>query len=231
MAKRITHSDPTRLIGVTGGIGSGKSEFMKRLQHLHVVTLDADAVVHQLYRPNGANHTGNQCFRELVALLGPDILATDGSIDRPKLGQKIFHDANLKAAVEAIVWPLAHQEIVHFLTAAQYNRHPLVAVESALLFMPGNEPLLSLCDYTVVVAATDATRLARVQKRSGLSAANVQLRLDNQKAMVEVALTNASFLVSNDWPVEEKYRFTFHDPLRLQALAILTIINGHRWKK
>lgn len=231
MTKRVHRSAPTSLIGVTGGIGSGKSEFIKRLNHCHIMTLDADTVVHQLYRPNGPNYTGNKCFRELVALLGAEMLAADGAIDRPKLGRKVFHDPDLKAAVEAIVWPLAHQEIFYFLTAAQYNRHSLVAVESALLFLPGNEPLRLRCDYTVVVAATDATRIARVQKRSGLSEADAKARLDSQKLTVKLAIEAATFLVSNDWPVEVRYCFTYHDPLLLQANAILAFIERHRWKK
>lgn len=215
---------PLRLIGVAGGIGSGKSEFVRRLAHRGLLTIDVDTIVHQLYQPSSANATGRQCFDALVALLGAAALNADGTINRPALAKRFFADPALKAAVEQTVWPYVQAEVVQVLDAAQRDGHRLAVLEATLLFLPANAPLLQRCHATVAVTATDATRVARVQKRNCLPEADARVRLASQTAAVQLALDHAQCIVSNDWPVAERDYFTLRDPLQLQADAVLVAV-------
>jgi dephospho-CoA kinase len=115
-------------IGLTGGIGSGKSTVAAILRELGAPVIDADLVGHEVYRPQGA------AFDEVVAAFGREIVAVDGTIDRRRLGAIVFADRAALTRLEAIVHPLILSEIKARANAmrAQGEQQPIV-VEAAIL--------------------------------------------------------------------------------------------------
>src|SRR5229473_4459491 len=116
-------------IGLTGGIGSGKTTVSKFLEELGASILDADKVGHAIYQPKGP------AYREVVAAFGPKILAPDGSVDRAKLGPIVFADAAARRELEAIVHPAVYRAIAAGLRAFdKLGGSALAVVEIPLLY-------------------------------------------------------------------------------------------------
>ena len=164
------------VVGLTGGIASGKSTIARELARRGARVIDADKLGHRAYEP------GTQAHREVIAAFGPAVRAPDGTIDRSALGAKVFgKPAELKRLTD-IVWPeirrLAEAEIAA-LRAAQPRA--VVVLEAAVLFEAGWEPLV---DEIWVAVVERAVAVQRAVLRGGLTAAQVEARIDAQ-------LTNA----------------------------------------
>jgi phosphopantetheine adenylyltransferase/dephospho-CoA kinase len=160
------------VIGLTGGIASGKSTVAKHLAARGARVIDADKLGHRAYEP------GTQAHREVIAAFGADVCAADGAIDRAALGARVFgRPAELKRLTD-IVWPeirrLAEKEI-----AAIRARDPraVVVLEAAVLFEAGWG---SLVDEIWVVVVERAVAVQRAVARGGLSAQQVEARIDAQ---------------------------------------------------
>ena len=89
----------TTVIGLTGGIASGKSVVREMLQKHGAYVIDADKLGHEAYAP------GSDCYRQVIATFGQDIVGHDGQIDRKALGGKVFADPSQRKRLEGIVWP------------------------------------------------------------------------------------------------------------------------------
>src|SRR6185436_4174972 len=100
------------VVGLTGGIGSGKSTVAAMLAELGASVIDTDKVGHAVYRP------GTEGFRQVVDAFGTDIVAADGTIDRRRLGARVFDDPNALARLNAIVHPLIGEETRRWMQAA-----------------------------------------------------------------------------------------------------------------
>ena len=105
-------SAPVRTVGVTGGIGSGKSSGVQILAELGAVVVDADRVGHEVYAP------GTVGFDQVVAAFGADIVGTDGAIDRKRLGAIVFGDPAALARLNAVVHPLIRAAVAERVAAA-----------------------------------------------------------------------------------------------------------------
>jgi len=192
----------------TGGIGSGKSVVVRLFQALDIPSYDCDRAAKELYDRDP------QLLAEVVALCGEGVLDAEGRLDRAALARKIFGDAALLAALEDRVHPAVIRDFEKW---KEEQESALVVIESAILL---EKPRFAgLMDYTVVVTAPEAVRIARVMQRDGLSEAQVRQRIAAQWGD-EARLAQADFVLEND---------------NRQALlpAVLEIIDKikRRWKR
>ncbi len=176
------------IIGLTGGIASGKSTAARHLASLGAHVIDADQLGHRAYEP------GTDAHRAVIETFGPDVRADDGTIDRRALGGKVFGDpAQLKRLTD-IVWPeirrLAQEDIA---SAQADDPDAIVVLEAAVLLEAGWQNGL---DETWVVVADRDTAVARAMARDGLDAAAVQSRIDAQLSNEE-RMAHATAVVHN----------------------------------
>jgi dephospho-CoA kinase len=182
------------IIGLTGGIGSGKSTVAAMLAELGARVIDADRIGHEVYRP------GSDGFARVVAAFGPGVVAADGTIDRRALGAIVFSDAAARERLNALVHPLIAGEIGRRIVAARREgfRGPIV-LEAAILLEAGWQ---SLVDRVWVVATRREHAIARVVAARGLTAPEVERRLDAQIPDAE-RRRRADLVIENDGSLAE----------------------------
>lgn len=178
-------------VGLTGGIGAGKSEVSARLAGLGAVIVDADAVAREVVAP------GTPGLAQIVETFGPGILAADGSLDRPRLGEIVFADAALLAKLNAIIHPLVSvrsQELQRLAPANSVVIHdvPLLA----------ENKLADRYDVVVVVDAPPQVQLDRLTRLRGMPADQARARMAAQ-ASREERLAIADFVVDNSGDLDE----------------------------
>ena len=176
------------IIGLTGGIASGKSTAARHLASLGAHVIDADRLGHRAYEPGTAAH------RAVIETFGPDVRAEDGTIDRRALGGKVFGDpAQLKRLTD-IVWPEIRRLAQEDIAAAQAaDPDAVVFLEAAVLLEAGWHNGL---DETWVVVVDPATAVQRAMARDGVDAAAVQSRIDAQLSNEE-RIAAATVVVHN----------------------------------
>jgi dephospho-CoA kinase len=164
-------------IGLTGGIGSGKSTVAKMLEDLGAEVIHADLVGHEVYRPNTAG------WRRVIDAFGNEILKSDETIDRQKLGAIVFQDSEALKRLNAIVHPLIFAEVqrrILLLRESGVSR-PIV-VEAAILIEANWLPLVD--EVWLVIAGKDAV-IDRLGTQRGLSAGEIARRVDAQLSDAE----------------------------------------------
>jgi len=140
-------------VGLSGGIGSGKSTVARALARRGAVVVDADAIAREVVEP------GQPGLAAVVSRFGPDVLTADGRLDRPKLAALVFHDAEARADLNAIVHPLVAAESARRMAAAAPDA--VVILDVPLLV----EAARSGYDVVVIVEAPEAVRLERLVGR------------------------------------------------------------------
>ncbi len=178
-------------VGLTGGIGSGKSEVSRRLAGYGAVVIDADAVARQVVAP------GTPGLAAVVAEFGTGILRPDGSLDRDRLGEIAFADPGTLARLNAIVHPLVARRMAELEEKA--GPDAIVVHDVPLLAENG---LASRYDAVVVVDAPDHARLERLTARRGMTAAQARARMAAQ-ATRERRLACADLVVDNSGSLAE----------------------------
>ncbi|KAA0251221.1 MAG: dephospho-CoA kinase [Acidobacteria bacterium] len=144
-------------VGLTGGLASGKSTVAARLAGLGIPVLDADRVVHDLYRPGGEG------ARAVAEEFGPAVLAADGSVDRARLAARAFPDPSAVARLNARVHPLVVAAQARWFEELARRGEPLGVVEATLLVESGGR---GRYDVLVAVSAPEEVRLDRALARS-----------------------------------------------------------------
>ena len=173
-------------IGLTGGIGAGKSEALKALERLGAATLSTDAVTHELLETDEVRDL-------LVAELGPEV-APGGRIDRGAVAARVFGDDEKRKWLESVLWPRVGARVAQFRETSE-DRVATV-VEVPLLFESGMEKVF---DKTIVVVADEDVRAERAAARGHEL---VEARAARQLTQDEKA-QRADFVVRNDGTVEE----------------------------
>ena len=183
-----------RVIGLTGGIGSGKSTVAKRLADLGALSIDADKVGHEVYLP------GTPGFAAVVDAFGKDVVAADGTIDRRALGAKVFAEPTALARLNAIVHPRIADAIRERLASlrASGEKRPVV-LEAAVLIEAGWQPLV---DEVWVVVVPPATAIERLAQGRGLSREDATKRIAAQLTN-EVRSVGAHLVIANDGSLED----------------------------
>ncbi len=144
----------TVVIGLTGGIASGKSVVSQMLAEHGALVIDADKVGHEAYAP------GSGCYEAVVEAFGRDIVAADGSIDRKALGGKVFGDAGQRKRLEGIVWPWMRTTMEGRLAGLRAEGVPVVVLEAAVLIEADWIPIVDQV-WAVVVPPRSGTRAHR----------------------------------------------------------------------
>jgi dephospho-CoA kinase len=161
-----------KIVGLTGGIGSGKSTASKILEELGAVVIHADLVGHQVYRPQ------TEGWHRVVEAFGTSIVQADGCIDRKRLGALVFGDPHALARLNAIVHPLIFAEIQRQLDALRAaGRVEPVVVEAAILVEAN---WLALVDDVWLVTASREAVIQRIAGERGLTPAEVGARINAQ---------------------------------------------------
>jgi dephospho-CoA kinase len=182
-----------RVVGLTGGIGSGKSTVAQLFADRGARVIDADRIGHEVYRP------GTPGWEQVVAAFGREVVAADGAIDRAVLGRKVFADPEARRTLNGIVHPLIGAEIVRQLEAARAasDKTPVV-IEAALLLDAGWRPLV---DLVVVVVTPRARVIERIQRQRGLATADIEQRMaaqigdEQRRRLADIVIENGGDLV------------------------------------
>jgi len=182
-----------RVVGLTGGIGSGKSTVAALLAARGARVIDADAIVHELQAP------GQPVLGRIAEAFGPEVLRPDGTLDREALGARVFRDPQARERLNRIVHPAVGTEMARRLEAARASDAPLVVLDVPLLLEGrragggGRVPY----DAVVVVWVPEPVQVARTVKRDGcareeaLRRIRAQMPLDEKRALADYVIDNA----------------------------------------
>lgn len=187
-----------KLVGLTGGIASGKSTVAKILQSLGAAIVNADDLAREVVEP------GHEAWKEIVASFGAEILQSDQTLDRQKLRTLIFNQPEARKRLESIIHPrvraLAEERIRQYAAAG----YPVVIYEVPLLF-EGN--LQEWLRPVILVACDVETQTARLQKRDHLTAAEAEKHIAAQMSLKDKRRL-ADYVIENNGSLEDLERQT-----------------------
>lgn len=184
-----------KIIGLTGSIAAGKSTVSKWFNELGIATHDADLVVHELLKPGGG------AVSEVLAMFGPHFGSLASGINRELLGNEVFAAPQKRNHLESILHPMvrAHRD-----TFVEYHGKidaPAVVLDVPLLFETNSD---KICDYVIVVYATDETTVIRAMSRPGMTYQKLQHILASQMPMDD-KIKRADLALNSDLPKQETH--------------------------
>ncbi|CCG96032.1 dephospho-CoA kinase [Marinobacter nauticus ATCC 49840] len=182
---------PYSVIGLTGGIGSGKSTVARMFGALGVHWVDADDVARQVVEP------GTQALRAIADHFGESILQGNGELDRAALRQKVFEDLEQRRWLEGLLHPIIRQELIRQLSPEDYNL-PYVMLVSPLLLETNQHELV---ERIVVVDVPEETQIDRTMERDGNSREQVERILAAQMPRA-ARREKADAIINNAQPLE-----------------------------
>lgn len=187
-----------KLIGITGGVGAGKSEILQYIKkHYKCEIYLADQVAHEVQSP------GQPCYRKIVELMGEGILQEDGTIDRAKMASRIFIEKELLLKVNALVHPAVQNYLLDRVQEA--NRNPeveLFFIEAALLIETGYKEIVDEMWY---IYADEKVRRNRLEASRGYTPQKITQIMDKQ--LSEEAFREAcDFVIDNSGVLEDSFR-------------------------
>jgi dephospho-CoA kinase len=177
------------MVGLTGGIGSGKSAVAHRLAKLGAVVIDADALAREVVAP------GTDGLAQVVAAFGPKVLKPDGSLDRAKVAEIVFDDVEKRRQLESIIHPRVRERSSRMIAAAPPDA--VVVHDIPLLVESGGA---SGFDLVIVVLASEEIRLARLVGKRGMTESDARARFaaqatdDQRRAVADVEIVNEGTL-------------------------------------
>jgi dephospho-CoA kinase len=177
------------VIGLTGGIGAGKSTVTQRLEELGAAVIDADKVGHQIYVPE------LPAWREIVATFGQEVLNADRTINRQALGKIVFADPEALRTLNHIVHPKMYDRMAELIAELRTQGGMKAIVVEAAVLIEAN--WMSLVDQVWVVVASEAVVVDRLAQQRSLSAAQVRTRIAAQLSNDE-RLKHAQVVIHND---------------------------------
>ena len=183
-------------IGLTGGMGSGKTEASRILSDLGAEVIYADDVGHRAYLRN------TETWQELVANFGEDILQADGEIDRRKLGAIVFSSREQLDKLNSIVHPRMYRMLQEMLKGFSENGAKVVVLEAAILI---EADWLSLVDEVWAIEVPESVAVERIKIRSGLEEDDIRKRLRSQLTN-EDRSKKADQIIDNSGDVDELRR-------------------------
>jgi dephospho-CoA kinase len=194
----IVGDEPILRVGLTGGIGSGKSEVANFLGKLGAAIIDTDAISHQITAISGL------AIPAIRQQFGEKMIAPDGSLDRHKMRTLIFDNPSSKLALENITHPLIRKITEDQASAALQQNPPYIVFVVPLLLESGQwlGQTPKKIDYVVVVDSTEDQQLSRVQSRSNMDPLSIQKIIATQ-AKREERLAAADYIIKNDGSLAE----------------------------
>mgnify|MGYP001205664474 CR=1 FL=1 len=192
------------IIGLTGGIGTGKTEICRILGDLGAYVIDADRIVHEAYRSN------NKVRTAVVEEFGVEIVSSDGGIDRVQLASIVFKDCYALRRLNKIVHPLVLEELQSQLHKLRFAGTEIVVVEVPLLVEAGWNSIFD--EVWVAVLDDEETAIRRIEERSGLSSKKIRARIKSQTddearlSIADVVIDNAADVLALEARVGELWR-------------------------
>jgi dephospho-CoA kinase len=195
-----------KIIGLTGGIASGKSAAARILKELGAIIIDADEVARH------AVEAGKPAWHDIVAFFGREILNSDDSINREKLGLQVFSQPDYLKKLNEMTHPRIMDEIrSRIKNAAREHPDGILILEVPLLYETGME---SLCDLVWVVWVDHETQIRRLMLRDGISRENAVLRIQSQMLLDEKA-QRADLVIDNNGSPEKMKQFLIDNYYRI----------------
>lgn len=179
----------TRIIGITGGIGSGKSTLSGCFRSHGIPVIDADAIARTALTPVSG------CFADAMALFGPDAVNPDGTADRAYIATQVFVDTKKREALNGIIHPYVLSEM---LRQSEACTEPLAVWDVPLLFESGVD---AFCACTVAVLCNEEIRIARVMARDGADEQKTRARIKAQITDEERGRL-ATYTIRNEGSIE-----------------------------
>ena len=183
-------------VGLTGGIGSGKSEVARRLVAHGAVLIDADVAAREVVVP------GSRGLRRIVAAFGEEVLSPDGSLDRARLGEIVFGDPELRAKLNAIVHPLVREwmDAAERTAVQAADRRGPIAVHDVPLLAESRRK--SGFDLVIVVDVPPELQVERLVSQRGMTPDQARARM-NAQASREQRLEVADVVISNSGSLDD----------------------------
>lgn len=175
------------VIGLTGSIGTGKSEAARQLEALGASIISADEVGHEAYTPN------TEAWEQVIAAFGDDILQDDGDIDRRKLGAIVFSDPSQLEKLNQIMHPRMARMVADKIEVLRDQGVNVVVVEAALLFEAGWDTLV---EEVWVTDSPEHIVIGRLKERNGLSEEEAKKRINSQMGRAE-RIERSDFVINN----------------------------------
>lgn len=183
-----------KIIGLTGGIASGKSTVSRALRDLGAIVIDADEVAHTIMEP------GKPAWEDIIEHFGSTVLNADQTIDREKLGAIVFNNPERLQVLNQITHPRVGEQFKQIITRLRAEKSDAVLfMEVPLLYETHME---RICDEVWVVWVDEETQIQRLMKRDGLLREDALKRIDAQMSLDEKA-RRAEFVIDNRFSVEE----------------------------
>lgn len=175
------------VIGLTGGIASGKSTVSKILAQAGAPVIDADKISHEVVMPK------QLAWEKIVSHFGISIILASGQLDRAALGAKVFSNPSERKWLEELIHPLVQTAIEEAIQVCQTEKKEIVVLDIPLLYEVGWDTLV---DETWVVSVDAATQLNRLVQRDNLSLLQAQKRIDSQMPLIE-KVQRADYVIDN----------------------------------
>lgn len=184
------------VLGLTGGIASGKSTVANYLQAQHIPVLDADVIAHEI------TVRGQKALAEIENVFGEQVFFADGSLNRPALAERVFNDSTALAKLNAITHPKVFERMQAQLDLLARQKTPLAVLDIPLLF---ENPGKMTFDATVVVTVDPQVQLERLMNRNQLTADQARARIAAQMPLADKA-NRADFVIDNGGALQATYR-------------------------
>lgn len=187
-----------RVIGLTGGIGSGKSTVSRFLAELGAVVIDADEVGHEAFKP------GTESWKEIIAAFGREVLTPGGEINRQKLGEIVFGKPGFLSRLNRVMHPRVYDMVKAQLEEYRQQGVKAVVLEAPLLVEVNTKgaSLIELVDEVWVTVASEATVVRRLEERSDLSREQALARIKSQLSSRE-RIKRADVVINNDGDLDD----------------------------
>lgn len=183
----------TKLIGLTGGIASGKSTVSKMFQTLGFTIVDADLAARVVVNP------GEQAYKQIIDHFGEEILLENGEINRKQLGQIIFHHESERLVLNAIVHPAVREKMNEWKEEAIKANKQTIIYDIPLLY---ESKLTNLVEKIIVVSVNEQTQIERLMNRNQLTKEEALARIHSQMPLGE-KVEVADAVIHNDGLIEE----------------------------
>ncbi|BAP85434.1 dephospho-CoA kinase [Paucilactobacillus hokkaidonensis JCM 18461] len=182
----------TTILGLTGGIATGKSTVSAFFKSKDIPVIDADVVARQVVKIDSAG------LRQIIAAFGPRFLNVDHSLNRKQLGELVFTHPDKLTELNEIMQPLIANEVQRQISTFKQLKVPLVVLDAPLLFEQHYE---NVVDLIMVVTTTPAIQLDRLMKRNQLSQKNAEKRISAQWSLIEKE-KRADVVIDNSRSIE-----------------------------
>lgn len=196
------------IVGLTGGIASGKSTVTKQLKKLNIPVVDADVIAREVVQPKSKG------LNALVKTFGQDILTAKGELDRKALGEIVFNDEAKRNRLNSILHPLIRERILEVKAEYEAEGHPVIVLDIPLLFETDYE---KHCDEIMVLSVPREIQIDRLMKRDQSSKEEALSRINAQMPLAE-KVAKADTVIDNSGTLEETNQqvITWHQQLSYQ---------------